>query len=625
VLLRERVPMFLDFKAGGETRLGLVPRLYIYQDTLDRLEALMRYAGSFTPPCEVQFYLTCTRNQNGNSIEFVLDELTFPPQEVQPAYVEASAEQQAAYSQDMQIRYGCFRVRAGAEPGTMRVKRYGNPGAPRGEEIIEEEIPTTEFAQRYEAFEAFKNRSTVWCHSHVNMAPNPSSTDEGQWKEWLKSFLSYDNNSAHAADRPPAVGMIIFNLKGHYFNRIKDNILGVIHENVPLQIITRNYYTESFLKSYVTKKVAAVTQVLGNSNKSSNSGYSGYSGYSDYSSHGSSTSTSTTHPSALSPGLTGVLFSYTSNGSTLSLTPAIRDLMKRRAEAFYEKTAQVYEALDNVCADDVSSFWSHRKDYISLPLSAEVQETIQPAWAAFNEGVELGYDIHGSRTKNENLIRLIVAIADAIGIERVDDIEILIKNQTDLGLEASVAKVYSAMTSSYAYCLMAIKLAQYLTGLQYNGNSIDYTFQKKFLDYLFNEDNQMTSHFSQDAQQQLVIATGVSPVEIEKARFNIYQKPMSFESLIWSLGVFERWIYGDNSFSSLRAGLLASFAHFNKKNFPPPMLRKDLLQETSVPPSGPRLLSSEEAESKKPLQITYVPDAVSDEADGYASWLKNEY
>lgn len=605
--------MFPDFKAGGETRLGLIPRLYIYQDTLDRLEALMRYAGSFSPPCEVQFYLTCTRNQNGNSIEFVLDELTFPPQEVQPAYVEASAEQQAAYSQDMQIRYGCFRVRAGAEPGTMRVKRYGNPGAPRGEEIIEEEIPTTEFAQRYEAFEAFKNRSTVWCHSHVNMAPNPSSTDEGQWKEWLKSFLSYDNNSAHAADRPPAVGMIIFNLKGHYFNRIKDNILGVIHENVPLQIITRSYYTESFLKSYVTKKVAAVTQVLGNSGKSSNFTYSGY-----------STGAYTSHASSLSPGLTGVLFSFPSNGTTLALTPAIKDLMKRRAELFYEKTSEVYQKLDDLPNEEISNFWSLRKEYISIPLSATVQETIQPAWAAFNDSADLGYDIHGNRTKNENLIRLIVAIADALDIERVDDIKILIKNEKDLGLEASVSKVYSAMTSSYAYCLMAIKLAQYLTALQYNGNSIDYVFQKKFMDYLFNEKDQMTPHFS-DPQTNLVLATGVSVEEIEKCRYNLHGKPISFESLIWSLGVFERWIYGDNSFASYRASLLASFSHFSKKNFPPPMVREDLFTEDKTSPSGPRLLCSEKAESKTPRPITYVPDAVSDEADGCTSWLKDEY
>jgi hypothetical protein len=613
--------VFPEFKPFGDPRLGLVPRLYIYQDTLDRLQQLMQYAGSLTPPCEVQFYLTCTRNQSGTVIEYILDEMTFPPQEVQPAYVEASAEQQAAYSQDIQMRYGCLRIGAGTEPGTIRVKRYATLDAPRGEGVIEEEILTSEFSSRYDAFEAFKNRSTFWCHSHVNMAPQPSNTDEGQWKEWLKSFLSYDNDPENAGGRPDAVGMIIFNLKGNYFNRVKDNIFGVIHENLPLNIISRAYYTESFFKSYVAKKVAAVTQTVGNStSKQGSSASSGYSSYGGYSS-------TSNYPSSFSPGMLGVLFSYPgSSGSSTGLSAAVKALMKKRADAFYEVTSAAEEKVnDAIIAGGTQTYWKLNQDFISVPLSASFQETIRPLWDNFIDTIALGHDIHATRTKNENLLRLIISIGDAIGLEHMDRIEATMKAETDIGLEPSLQKVYQSLTPSYGYCLLAIKIAQYLTSLQYYGGAIDYTYQKKILDFLFNDEGFMDSHIKLNDEKDFVIDTGLTTTEIERTRHVLMNKPMSFEALIWTLGVLERWAYGDNNFANYRVALATSFSHFAKRDTPPPMVREDLCNTGTSASPGPRLVSSAELEVRETLALVKSADTGKSSDEIYEAWLKNEY
>ncbi len=71
---------------------------------------------------------------------------------------------------------------------------------------------------------------TCWCHSHHNMAPNPSSQDNLQ-------FNSFLNDSSKQDMRKWQI-MLIFNKKDQFYSRVYDPTNGLIFEGVDIQVST---------------------------------------------------------------------------------------------------------------------------------------------------------------------------------------------------------------------------------------------------------------------------------------------------------------------------------------------------------------------------------------------------
>jgi len=93
-------------------------------------------------------------------------------------------------------------------------------------------------------------RLTGWCHSHVDMPPNPSSVDEDNFKEMREMSMEDKSES-------PIV-MLIFNKRGEYYSRVFDPMIlgGGVYENVPMFEIGNNYpEVDEMLKTKVKEKV----------------------------------------------------------------------------------------------------------------------------------------------------------------------------------------------------------------------------------------------------------------------------------------------------------------------------------------------------------------------------------
>lgn len=90
-----------------------------------------------------------------------------------------------------------------------------------------------ELKEKYGMLDASNKLSkmTVWCHSHHNMAPNPSGQDNRQFQELVKQQKDAGTN------RP--VIMFIFNKKDDYYCRLWDPESNLIYEG--LEIVYTSY------------------------------------------------------------------------------------------------------------------------------------------------------------------------------------------------------------------------------------------------------------------------------------------------------------------------------------------------------------------------------------------------
>jgi len=73
----------------------------------------------------------------------------------------------------------------------------------------------------------------VWCHSHHNMSPSPSSQDNKQFTEFIKYNLD-------AGSKVPQI-MLIFNKKDQFYSRIFDPNTGYICENITIEVETEDF------------------------------------------------------------------------------------------------------------------------------------------------------------------------------------------------------------------------------------------------------------------------------------------------------------------------------------------------------------------------------------------------
>lgn len=83
---------------------------------------------------------------------------------------------------------------------------------------------------------------TCWCHSHHNMAPNPSGQDQNQFAEFVNQSIDQNTQNWQI--------MLIFNKKGHFYSKVFDPINGIVTQGVPIvkPISTNNYNFD-----YITK------------------------------------------------------------------------------------------------------------------------------------------------------------------------------------------------------------------------------------------------------------------------------------------------------------------------------------------------------------------------------------
>jgi hypothetical protein len=107
-------------------------------------------------------------------------------------------------------------------------------------------------------------KMTVWCHSHHNMAPNPSGQDNKQFYELVKQQRDAGTN------RP--VVMLIFNKKDDYYCRLWDPKTNLVYEGLD---IVYTEYDMSWIDAEAKKKfkepvvktiLPPNTKVVGSSN-----------------------------------------------------------------------------------------------------------------------------------------------------------------------------------------------------------------------------------------------------------------------------------------------------------------------------------------------------------------------
>ena len=96
------------------------------------------------------------------------------------------------------------------------------------------------------------NSMGCWCHSHHNMAPNPSSQDLNQFSFFVRSALQQNQNTWQI--------MLIFNKRNEFYSRVYDPQTGLIFEGVPIIKTTDydfSYIDKAAKQKFLTPKVKA--------------------------------------------------------------------------------------------------------------------------------------------------------------------------------------------------------------------------------------------------------------------------------------------------------------------------------------------------------------------------------
>lgn len=88
------------------------------------------------------------------------------------------------------------------------------------------------------------NSMGCWCHSHHNMAPNPSAQDLKQFNFFVQSALEQNQNNWQIA--------LIFNKRNEFYSRVYDPETGIIFEGVP--IVKTNNYDFSYIDRAAKEK-----------------------------------------------------------------------------------------------------------------------------------------------------------------------------------------------------------------------------------------------------------------------------------------------------------------------------------------------------------------------------------
>jgi len=178
-------------KAISEARVRATKKAVLYFDrqTLAGVKHLVRRVST-----EVQWFHRIRRIEKEDLIIFYIFDMYIPPQEVSATSVDSNPAQYAALIDEVEEE--CRDPETG--------------------EISDDEM------------NVILNSLSVWCHSHVNMGPSPSGTDEGYFKERLDAVERME-------DPGPQV-MLIFNKRNEYYARIVDVETNIVYENSPIYV-----------------------------------------------------------------------------------------------------------------------------------------------------------------------------------------------------------------------------------------------------------------------------------------------------------------------------------------------------------------------------------------------------
>lgn len=88
------------------------------------------------------------------------------------------------------------------------------------------------------------NSMTCWCHSHHNMAPNPSGQDNLQFNSLVKASNDQQQNVWQI--------MLIFNKKNQFYSRVYDPRTGLVIEGVAIEV--ENDYDFSYIEKAAKEK-----------------------------------------------------------------------------------------------------------------------------------------------------------------------------------------------------------------------------------------------------------------------------------------------------------------------------------------------------------------------------------
>ena len=170
--------------------LNNIPIISITHKGLSAIKEIVRLA-----PQEAQWFHTVepiVYKQSPNEVHLLLSEkLYIPTQNTSAAQVDTTSAMMMDFYRDLQADY-------------------------EDQEVVNQKLTAM----------------TCWCHSHVNMSPNPSGQDNLQ-------FNSFINLSIEQGQKLWQI-MLIFNKKDQFYSRVYDPHTGIIHEGVPIHIIN-NY------------------------------------------------------------------------------------------------------------------------------------------------------------------------------------------------------------------------------------------------------------------------------------------------------------------------------------------------------------------------------------------------
>ena len=106
---------------------------------------------------------------------------------------------------------------------------------------------------------------TCWCHSHHNMAPNPSNQDDLQFNSFLNNSIKQNLHKWQI--------MLIFNKKDQFYSRVYDPTSGLIFEGVDIQVSNSydfDYINQAAKTKFLKPKVVPFKKKWGNFNSSKN-------------------------------------------------------------------------------------------------------------------------------------------------------------------------------------------------------------------------------------------------------------------------------------------------------------------------------------------------------------------
>jgi hypothetical protein len=181
-------------------------------------------------------------------IHYFISDILIPEQTVTGQTVETDGNMLLKLAFELRERHGLM-VRNTEGTLVPPVDEEGNRIPPRDEAL--------------EAFNLDCSRMAVWCHSHVQMACNPSGTDNEQWKDWIARKITEDNPSQ-------PVMMVILNQKDEYFCRLYDPVLGAEVQNATFHISDGFDFAkiDTLLKERIKTRVHTSTAYTGGSNNS---------------------------------------------------------------------------------------------------------------------------------------------------------------------------------------------------------------------------------------------------------------------------------------------------------------------------------------------------------------------